>query len=282
MSPRCDRPCGSVHPLDSARRAADSWAVKPPILILHAPGTNRDHDAAQAFTLAGGAPTIMTMRALAAAPKTLLDYALVCVPGGFSYGDDLGAGRVLALELSLVLGDVLREHLARGRPVLGICNGFQALVKAGILPGSDVPGPGPQRATLARNAHGRFECRRVTLLPSATNTSPWIRELREPIECPVAHGEGRLVVGDAATEALLKTTTGALRYVRSDDADGYPGNPNGSFDDLAGITDVSGLVLGLMPHPEDAVLPLQQPAHVRGRHSGLPLFEAGVAFAAAS
>ena len=257
--------------------------MKPPILILHAPGTNRDHDVAQAFTLAGGAPRIMTMRALAEAPKALLEYALVCVPGGFSYGDDLGAGRVLALELALVLGDVLREHLARGRPVLGICNGFQALVKAGILPGSGVAGPGPQTATLARNTSGRFECRRVTLLPSESNTSPWIRELREPIECPVAHGEGRLVVRDAPTAAALRATLGALRYVRSDgDPAGYPGNPNGSFDDLAGITDASGLVLGLMPHPEDAVLALQQPAHVRGRHGGLPLFQAGVAFAAAT
>lgn len=260
-----------------------SRRAKPPVLIVHAPGTNRDHDAAQAFALAGGAPTIMTMRALAEAPKALLEFALVCVPGGFSYGDDLGAGRVLALELSLVLGDVLREHLARGRPVLGICNGFQALVKAGLLPGLDGVGPGRQTATLARNTSGRFECRRVTLTPSATNTSPWIRALRAPIECPVAHGEGRLVAGDAATAEALRTTLGALRYVRSDDDPaGYPGNPNGSFDDLAGITDASGLVLGLMPHPEDAVLALQQPAHVRGRHGGLPLFEAGVAFAAAS
>lgn len=258
--------------------------MRPPILILHAPGTNRDHDAALAFELAGGAPEIVTLNALAKAPRRVLDFALVCVPGGFSYGDNLGAGRVLALGLALVLGDVLREHLARKRPILGICNGFQALVKAGILPGGDVPGPGPQRATLARNARGHFECRRVALLPSARSTSPWVTSLRAPIECPVAHGEGRLVVGEAQCAELLRGPLGALRYARdASDPEGYPGNPNGSFDDLAGITDASGLVLGLMPHPEDAVLAIQQPAHLRaGEGSGLALFRVGVGLARAT
>lgn len=261
--------------------------MKPPVLILHAPGTNRDHDAAQAFALAGGAPTILTLAELAKAPRRLLDFALVCVPGGFSYGDDLGAGRVLAIELTVVLGDVLREHLAKGRPILGICNGFQALVKAGILPGNNA-GPGPQRATLARNARGTFECRRVTLMPSPLSTSPWITSLTAPIICPVAHGEGRLVPADDATADALRGPLGALRYQRAAAAypDGYPSNPNGSFDDLAGITDASGLVLGLMPHPEDAVLALQQPAHERyaGQRegSGLALFKAGMALAAAT
>jgi len=266
--------------------------MKPPILILHAPGTNRDHDAAHAFALAGGEPTILTLAELGKAPRRLLDYALVCVPGGFSYGDDLGAGRVLAIELAIIFGDVLREHLAKGRPILGICNGFQALVKAGILPGGDAPGPGPQRATLARNLRGLFECRRVLLHPSPTSTSPWIRALTAPIECPVAHGEGRLVPGDDATAAALRGPLGALRYALPEigdegahDSDGYPFNPNGSFDDLAGITDASGLVLGLMPHPEDAVLALQQPAHARhesSEGSGLALFRAGVALAIAA
>ncbi len=261
--------------------------MKPPILILHAPGTNRDHDAAQAFALAGGAPTILTLAELGKTPRRLLDFALVCLPGGFTYGDDLGAGRVMAIELTVVFGDVLREHLARGRPILGICNGFQALVKAGILPGGDVPGPGPQRATLARNLRGQFECRRVLLHPSPASRSPWITGLTAPIACPIAHGEGRLVPGDTATAAALSGPLGALRYARAPDAesDGYPHNPNGSFDDLAGITDASGLVLGLMPHPEDAVLPVQQPAHERAdgaEGSGLALFRAGVALAASA
>lgn len=259
--------------------------MKPPILILHAPGTNRDHDAAEAFRLAGGEPSVLTLAELARAPRRLLDFALVCVPGGFSYGDDLGAGRVLAVELAVVLGEVLREHLARGRPILGICNGFQALVKAGVLPGGAVPGPGAQTVTLARNARGHFECRRVRLEPSSTCSSPWITGLTAPIECPVAHGEGRLVPGDETTARALAGPLGALRYAATPDSDdGYPGNPNGSFDDLAGITDQSGLALGLMPHPEDAVLALQQPAHERHhaeRGSGLELFEVGVRLAQA-
>ena len=261
--------------------------MKPPILVLHAPGTNRDHDAAEAFRWAGGDATIVTLHTLRESPRTLLDYRLVCLPGGFSYGDDLGAGRVLAIELAVVLGDVLREHLARGRPMLGICNGFQALVKAGILPGGDVPGPGPQRATLARNARGHFECRRVMLAPSSASRSPWITPLAAlPIECPVAHGEGRLVPADEATAEALRGPLGALRYVSIDgggDTDGYPANPNGSFDDLAGITDESGLVLGMMPHPEDAVLSWQVPAHARGDGDfarAIELFRAGVALAA--
>ncbi|MBL8788533.1 MAG: phosphoribosylformylglycinamidine synthase subunit PurQ [Deltaproteobacteria bacterium] len=250
--------------------------MKPPVLIIHAPGTNRDHDAAEAFALAGGRPEIVTLSALAETPSRVRDYRLVCVPGGFSFGDDLGAGRVFALTLVQVLGDVLREHLAAGRPILGICNGFQTLVKAGFLPGVG-------QATLTRNLRGHFECRRVELVPSAASTSPWITPLARSghrIHCPVAHGEGRLVPGDDATAEALRGPLGALRYVPGDAADGYPGNPNGSFDDLAGITDASGLVLGLMPHPEDAVLGLLDPDPHRRTPSGLPLFEAGLALAA--
>jgi len=259
--------------------------VKPPILILHAPGTNRDHDAAEAFALAGGEPAIVTLAELGKSPRRLRDYRLVCVPGGFSYGDDLGAGRVLAIELAVVLGEVLREHLAKGRPILGICNGFQALIKAGMLPGEAVAGPGRQRATLARNLRGHFECRRVVLHPSPASRSPWITPLTRPITCWVAHGEGRLVPADEATALALRGPLGALRYERSPAGDGYPGNPNGSFDDLAGLTDSSGLVLGLMPHPEDAVLAIQEPPHLRSSMrtgTGLPLFQAGVALAASA
>jgi len=252
--------------------------LKPPVLIIHAPGTNRDHDAAEAFALAGGRPEIVTLAALAEVPRRVRDYRLICVPGGFSFGDDLGAGRVFALNLVHFLGDVLREHLVAGRPILGICNGFQTLVKAGFLPGLGVA-----PSTLTRNLRGHFECRRVELVASPASTSPWITPLAQRdhrIHCPVAHGEGRLVPGDDATAEALRGPLGALRYVPSDSPDGYPGNPNGSFDHLAGVTDPSGLVLGLMPHPEDAVLGLLDPDPLRRTPSGLPLFEAGLALAA--
>ena len=253
--------------------------MKPPVLVLHAPGTNRDRDVAEAFALAGGDPHIVTLNALIESPARLADYRLVCVPGGFSFGDDLGAGKVFALHLRLSLGDALREHLDRGRPILGICNGFQALIKAGFFSaGFDAP----PTATLTRNARAQFECRWVTLHPNAKSTSPWLSSLRTPIDCPVAHGEGRLVA-DPATALTLMGPQAAFRYTPTPDTDdGYPGNPNGSLDHLAGITDPTGLVLGLMPHPEDHIHPFQHPDFHTGRRKnpGLPLFEAGVRLAA--
>lgn len=252
--------------------------MKPPVLVLHAPGTNRDRDVAEAFRMAGAHVDIATLGALVESPARLRDYRLVCVPGGFSFGDDLGAGKVFALHLSLSLGDALREHLAKRRPILGICNGFQALLKAGFF--------APREAvTLTRNARAQFECRWVTLHPSPTSSSPWISALEGPIECPVAHGEGRLVAADATAAAALTGPLAALRYAPTPDTpDGYPGNPNGSLDHLAGITDPTGLVLGLMPHPEDHIHPFQHPGYHTNarRHPGLPLFEAGVRLAAAA
>lgn len=256
--------------------------MKPPVLILHAPGTNRDRDVAEAFTLAGAAPTIRTLSDLVgssgSAVASFADYRLVCLPGGFSFGDDLGAGQVFALHLRHSLGDALREHVAKGRPVLGICNGFQALMKAGFFE----PTPTPLRtATLTRNARAQFECRWVTLIPNSTSASPWLVSLGK-IECPVAHGEGRIVTANSTTAAAFTGSQAAFRYLASDSEDGYPGNPNGSLDHLAGVTDPTGLILGLMPHPEDHIHPFQHPDfHTgRGRHPGLPLFEAGVRLAA--
>jgi len=202
------------------------------------------------------------MSALEADPRPLADARVIVLPGGFSYGDDLGAGRVWALQLQpgSAVGDALALHIERGRVVVGICNGFQALVKAGLL--------GTLSATLTRNAHSRFVCHWVTLRPNPRSPSPFIRELREPIRCPIAHGEGRLVFGDASSRAAARDAAlGAFSYGE---------NPNGSDDDLAGLTNAEGNVLGLMPHPEDHVLAHQHPDQHRGGRdgSGLPLFSA--------
>lgn len=236
--------------------------MKPPVLVLHAPGTNRDREVARAFELAGCEPVILTMRSLTADPGPIASARVVVVPGGFSYGDDLGAGRVWALQLgeATPVGRALREHAARGRTTLGICNGFQALVKAGFL-GPDV--------TLTRNAHGRFVCDWVTLVPDPRSAAPFVRALAEPIRCPIAHGEGRLVfASDAARAGARARGQGAFTYEE---------NPNGSDDDLAGLTNAEGTVLGLMPHPEDHVLEYhrdpRQPARGRGG-SGVALFRA--------
>jgi phosphoribosylformylglycinamidine synthase subunit PurQ / glutaminase len=273
--------------------------MNPPILILHATGTNRDREAAWACELAGGAPEIVHVNQLAAGERRLQDYRMLVLPGGFSYGDDLGAGKLWAVALRHRLGDALQAFVASGRPVLGICNGFQALVKAGLLPALNsaesptnlpISQSATQQATLTRNDSARFECRWVYLEPQAGSPCIFTQGLTEPIYCPVAHGEGKFVARDAATLAAVETHgLVALRYLRRPDAAeaattngaGYPWNPNGSQSDIAGICNPAGTVFGLMPHPEDHIIPEQHPRIHRGERGllGLPLFANGVRYA---
>ncbi|OGO06154.1 MAG: phosphoribosylformylglycinamidine synthase [Chloroflexi bacterium RBG_13_56_8] len=255
----------------------------PRVIILHAPGTNRDREAALACELAGGKPEIVHINQLVAGERELGDYQMLVVPGGLSYGDDLGAGRLLANDLYHRFRADLDDFVAAGKPVLGICNGFQALVKAGYLPGSAPV----QRVTLTHNRSGHFECRWVRLRPLVESRCLFTRGLEEDILCPVAHGEGRLAVPDESTrEALWQEGLVSLTYaavadgVNTEDTSlsvpvreraGYPHNPNGSVDDIAGICNEMGNVLGLMPHPEDHVYPHQHPQWSRGRSGGLGL-----------
>lgn len=269
--------------------------ARPMALVLHAPGTNRDRDVALALDLAGADSQIATVADVARGAVAMQAFQLLLLPGGFSYGDDLGAGRLWALELRHVLHDQLEAFVASGRPVLGICNGFQALVKSGLLPGPQAPATqgafAPQRVSLARNARSQFECRWVHLQADPACGSPWLADLRgRTLTCPVAHGEGRFVADDAELAALHARGGIALRYVDAagqrpgaDGGDGYPANPNGSLMDIAGICNAAGNVLGLMPHPENHVLASQHPGRDRGLGGsmGLPLFQAGVRFAAA-
>ncbi len=258
----------------------------PPVLILHAPGTNRDREAAWAIERAGGAPEIVHVEQLATGARSLSEFRMLLVPGGFSYGDDLGAGKLWATTLSARLGDELDAFVDAGRPVLGICNGFQVLVKAGLLPG---PGLTVERAedqlvTLHRNDSARFECRWVWLEPDPASPCVFTHGLDEPIHCPVAHGEGRVVARDVVVLAEIERGhLGALRYVVPEQSHvHYPMNPNGSDGNIAGLTNVRGNVLGLMPHPEDHIVPWQHPRWHRGARGarGLPLFERGVRYAA--
>jgi phosphoribosylformylglycinamidine synthase subunit PurQ / glutaminase len=254
--------------------------VKPQIIILHAPGTNRDRDVAWACELAGGSPEIVTVRQLLAGTRSLPDYKMLVVPGGFSYGDDLGAGRVWATQLRHDLGDALDAFVASGRPAIGICNGFQVLVKTGLLPAGQT---GPQRATLTRNDSGHFECRWVWLEPNPKSPCIFTRDLDAPIHCPVAHGEGKFVAADDAEhDAIEAQGLVALRYTDPEgNSAGYPWNPNGSRGSIAGICNPQGNVLGLMPHPEDHIKPEQHPGWHRGERGnlGLGLFQAGVRYA---
>ena len=248
------------------------------ILVLHASGTNRDREAAWACELAGGQPEIVHVNQLMSGQRRMADYGMLVLPGGFSFGDALGAGKLLGLTLRLALQDELAAFIASSRPVLGICNGFQALVKSGLLPGGAM-----QQATLTFNQCARFECRWVTLRPEPRSRCIFTQGLRQPVLCPVAHGEGRFVSGDLT--ALERSGQVALRYALADGrpAHGaYPANPNGSGADIAGICNAAGNVLGLMPHPEDHVVAYQHPRWTRGERGwlGLPLFANGIRYAA--
>jgi len=262
---------------------------EPRVMILHAPGTNRDREAALACELAGGSPEIVHINRLIAGEREMGDYQMLILPGGFSYGDDLGAGRLWANDLSHRFRAGLDEFVRVGKPVMGICNGFQALVKAGYL-----PGPAPeQRATLTINQRAHFECRWVRLRAVSESRCLFTQGLDEDILCPVAHGEGRFAADEKTCQTLWRKGLAALRYVApADSAEmrdasasiavredaGYPYNPNGSVDDIAGICNEAGNVFGLMPHPEDHVYPQQHPRWTRGESGGLGirLFRNGV------
>jgi phosphoribosylformylglycinamidine synthase len=235
-------------------------------VVLAAPGTNRDGDVARALEMAGAVPTVVPLADLRAGARPLADARLAVVAGGFSFADALGSGRLFALELLDAVGDELAAFVDAGRPVLGICNGFQVLVRAGLLPGAG------RRAALGHNADGRFTCRWVDMQAELAGPCVWTRGLTSDIRCPVAHGEGRFTCDDDTLEALRAAGQVALRYTNGT-------NPNGSIGDVAGLCDPTGLVLGLMPHPEDHVHPHQDPLRRRAGApcgSGLPLFVNGV------
>ena len=191
-----------------------------------------------------------------AAEKPLSRYQILVIPGGFTYGDDVAAGKILANELKLKLGGDIQDFIARGGLILGICNGFQVLVRAGILPSVN----GDRRLTLAGNDSNRFECRWVYLKVNQKSPCVFTRGMTA-IYLPVAHGEGR-VVADSET---LDNLNVVVRYAdeRGNVRAGYPYNPNGSLDNIAGICDASGRIFGLMPHPERFIRWRQHPRWTR-------------------
>ncbi len=231
---------------------------RPTALILAAAGTNRDHDVAFALDLAGAEPRITLLSELIERPALLTDGQIVVIAGGFSYADALGAGRMFALQLEHRVGDVLRAFVAAEKPVIGICNGFQVLTRTGLLPGA-----------LGHNESGHFQCQWIKL-EAPRSRCIWTTEI-SAIDCPIAHGEGRYTHPDPV--GLAAAGQVALRY--SD------GNPNGSIDGVAGVCDPSGVVLGLMPHPENHVIARQYPGFSHGARGdlGLALFEQGVRYA---
>jgi phosphoribosylformylglycinamidine synthase len=257
--------------------------------VVTFPGSNGDQDSFDAFALNLDVPT----RMIDYRETDLSGLAAVILPGGFSYGDHLGAGKLLAVDLAHRLQEQLAAFVADGRPVLGICNGFQVLVKAGILPGDEGLQTKDESeqiassaaATLTDNTSGQFECRWVHLVPEPQSACVFTKGLERAIEVPVAHGEGRFAARDAATLTKLRERGQiALRYVAADGSPAtYPANPNGSDDNIAGICNPAGNVLGLMPHPEDAILPTQHPRWTReawrNEGDGLAIFRNAVRYA---
>ena len=252
------------------------------VLILHAPGTNRDGDMTEACTMAGGRVTTKTLSDVLQNTAQVLSYDFLVFPGGFSFGDDLGAGRVWADVLGKELAESLSQFIESGRPVLGVCNGFQALLKAGlIVPKSSELGACP--ATLTDNQGSRFVCRWVHLVPEESSACVFTRHLTAPIDCPVAHGEGRVVLSDPSQlRALEDGGHIAFRYAeqRENGQSRVEANPNGSIGDIAGLCNAQGNVMGMMPHPENHIYSWQQPNRgSRPWMSGLPLFEAAIRYA---
>ncbi len=251
----------------------------PRVLILRAPGANCDAEAQFAFEKAGAVAERVHINRLRELPALLHRYQVLTIPGGFTYGDDVAAGKILANQLAHFLGDALQRFRDADKLILGICNGFQAILKAGLLIPPDEDGP---LATLMNNCSGHLEDRWVYLQAQPGNC-PFLKGYTR-MHVPVAHGEGRFI---ARAEWILKGLEQAgqvvLRYVDANGKPGpYPVNPNGSHGDVAGICDASGHVLGLMPHPERHVLPTQHPRWTReglaAEGDGLRLFRNAVEY----
>ena len=241
----------------------------PNALVLRTAGTNCDHETERALRLAGAKASVLHLYRLLEEPQRLDELDILVLAGGFSYGDDVAAGRVWGLELRHGLAQALRAFVARGGHALGVCNGFQVLVESGLF--DCTSDDGERDIALTNNGSNHYECRWVTL-ESVDCACPWIAG-GERMPTPVAHAEGRFVVRDEATlQRLIDRRQVALRYVRPDQegAAGYPANPNGSVADIAGICDPTGRVLGLMPHPERNLDPWQHPSWTRleGREVG--------------
>jgi len=264
--------------------------LEPLALIIRTAGTNCDRELAYAFELAQAKTQTVHLNELIDKPGLLASADLIGIPGGFSYGDDIAAGRIFANRLRHKLWDALQSAMSRKIPVIGICNGFQVLVKLGLLPDPTPEGGGiSQAVTLTDNTQARFVARWVPLEVPRETVCIWTGGLEETFELPIAHGEGRFVTAsDKVLDRLNQGNQIALRYVcQVDSPGGSDGNPNGSVDRIAGICDPSGLVLGLMPHPERYTHVTHHPqwtSSSKGRGdghipAGLRLFQNAVAYA---
>ena len=276
---------------------------KPKVLILRTAGTNCDAETDAAFRLAGAETALVHIQHLidsvsgtSRARVLLSNYQILAIPGGFSYGDDISAGILLATEMKHKLTDTLTQFIAEGKLIIGICNGFQVLVKAGLLPkaapvgaasklkGKDecpYPPEMSQQATLAMNTSARFECRWVTL---ETQQSPCVftKGIKQRIYLPVAHAEGRFTAPPGVLAQMEANRQVVFRYASAE----YPGNPNGSDANIAGVCDATGRIFGMMPHPERFLTKWNHPRWTRENlpeeGDGVAIFKNAVNYARTS
>jgi phosphoribosylformylglycinamidine synthase I len=248
------------------------------VLVLRGPGTNCDQETAYAFQQAGAVTSLCHINQLIRRERRLADCQILVIPGGFTYGDDIAAGRVLANELKIKLGDEIRQLVDNGGLILGICNGFQVMVKAGILP--DIRNQAAPPLTLATNDSAKFECRWVNLL--AEKKSPCVfTQGVDSLYLPVAHGEGKVVTDIRG----LREINAVLYYADESGSTqaGYPHNPNGSMNNIAGVCDPTGRIFALMPHPERHIRFTQHPQWTRKKPKdygdGFSIFRNAVKFA---
>jgi phosphoribosylformylglycinamidine synthase subunit PurQ / glutaminase len=245
----------------------------PDICVLRTDGTNCDMETAHALNVAGGASELVHINELREGSRSLHEFGALAIPGGFSYGDYVASGQVLANEIAAsFLSDELRQFTDEQKPIIGICNGFQVLVRTGLLPAGTM---GEQRATLATNDVGHFVCRWVDLR-AAPSVSSFVNTSDELIPMHVAHGEGRFTTDAATLEQLQAQDQIVYRYAVADPEAPvpFPANPNGSLDDIAGICDPTGTIIGMMPHPErsiEAFHPAGQQATTRARSAAYDL-----------
>jgi len=250
-------------------------AEKPRVLVLEGFGLNCERETAIALNEMGADVRIVHFYKLQSRREKLEEYAAFVIPGGWSFGDDIAGGKVLANRIKYRIWGQVKKFREEEKPIVGICNGFQMLVKLGILP--DLEGEGRQEVTLANNASGRFEDRWITMAPEKLKSKCLYAKGVDYISAPVRHGEGRFIARDGRMlERIEEMGLVAFRYANEDgrrkegEGVGYPKNPNGSHNDIAGICDESGRVFGMMPHPECSVFQWQCPqfrrgeAHVKG------------------
>lgn len=249
---------------------------KPKVCVLLAAGINRDYDAVCAFEKAGAQVERVHVNTLASCEKTLKEYQILMFPGGFSFGDDIASGKVLANKLKYKLLDQILEFISDGKLIFGVCNGFQVMVKLGLLPGFD----GDYRSqltTLTFNDSGKFEDRWVYLKVNPNSDCIFTRGIDGLLYVPVCHGEGKFVVKNEETlNRICSNQQIVVQYVDAEGSfTGYPFNPNGSVNNIAGICDETGRVFGMMPHPEDFV---RRTHHPRWTREDLPESGSGLKF----